>query len=498
VANSVTFTATAADNTGVTSVTFLVDGVSVGSDSSAPYSLSWDSRTVANGSRIIQARAVDGNTNQATSTGVTVTVQNTTPDTTAPSVSVTAPAASATVANVVTLTASASDNVGVSSVTFLVDGTVVGSDSSSPYSFSWDSTSVANGARVIRARAVDAAGNTTNSANVTVTVQNTVDTTGPSVNLSQPSTGVVLSGTVVLAANAADNAGGSGVASVAFLVNNQVVGSDPTSPYTFSWNSGNVQNGPYTIQARAVDVAGNQVTSGGVSVIVENAAPVSGLVAHWKFDETTGAMAGDASGNNNNATLMNGVTHVPSPNGNAAAVNGVNAYAAVPNAPNLEPTNALSVSVWAKLQSNGGWQTLVGKVTQDGAHAYPYTAYEIFVEDRDGSFIPRLGLSGTDGNRVYADGNRALTYGQWYHIAGTYDGSTLKIYINGALESTSNYSAPLLRTGQPLYIGRNGSGGDALKGQVDELRIYNRALTISEVGTLARPSAPKNLRVEAP
>lgn len=102
---------------------------------------------------------------------VLVTVQDAA-DTTAPTVALSAPTAGAVVSQSVALSATASDNVGVTSVSFLVDGTEVGSDSSAPYAFSWDSTKVSDGSHTVQARAQDAAGNKTTTAAVTVTVRN--------------------------------------------------------------------------------------------------------------------------------------------------------------------------------------------------------------------------------------------------------------------------------------------------------------------------------------
>ncbi len=98
-------------------------------------------------------------------------------DTTPPTTTLTAPAAGATLSGAVTLSATASDNVGVTRVDFLVDGAVVGNDTTSPYSISWNSTGVANGAHTLGSRAYDAAGNSAQSAGVGVTVSNT--TGGP-------------------------------------------------------------------------------------------------------------------------------------------------------------------------------------------------------------------------------------------------------------------------------------------------------------------------------
>ncbi len=94
----------------------------------------------------------------------------------------------------------ASDNVGVSQVTLYANGQIVGSDSTAPYEFSWDSTQVANGNATLTAYAYDAAGNTGISSGVAVNVQNqttVVDTTPPSVSILTPSGGqTTVSGTV--------------------------------------------------------------------------------------------------------------------------------------------------------------------------------------------------------------------------------------------------------------------------------------------------------------
>ena len=174
VSGTVTLSANASDNVAVTGVQFLVDNTAVGSqDTTSPYSTSWDTTTVANGTHTLTARATDTSGNTATSAPVTITVNNTAADTIAPTVSVTAP--SGTVSGTVTLSANASDNVAVTGVQFLVDNTAVGSqDTTSPYSVTWNSTTVANGTHTISARATDSSGNTTLSAPVSVTVNNAV------------------------------------------------------------------------------------------------------------------------------------------------------------------------------------------------------------------------------------------------------------------------------------------------------------------------------------
>ena len=108
------------------------------------------------------------------------------PDTTPPTVSISAPASGATVSGTTTLSASASDNVGVSSVQFKLDGANLGSaDTTSPYSFSWDTTAVGNGSHTLTAVATDTSNNTATSTSVSVTVNNTTaDTTPPTTTIS--------------------------------------------------------------------------------------------------------------------------------------------------------------------------------------------------------------------------------------------------------------------------------------------------------------------------
>lgn len=272
VSGTVTLSATANDNVGVASVQFTVDGANVGSaDTTAPYSYAWPTSGSNNGTHMIRAVARDAAGNVATSSAVTVTVSNAAADTTPPTVAVTAPGANATVSGTVTLSASASDNVGVTSVQFTVDGANVGSaDSTSPYAATWSTTGLAAGSsHTIRAVARDKAGNTATSAPITVKIAGSGDTTAPSVSVTSPSNGATISGTVTLYATANDNVG---IVQVQFLIDGHVLGtaaSSGNSTYRLSWNAGNSGNGAHTITAVAKDAAGNTTTSGSVRVTVQ-------------------------------------------------------------------------------------------------------------------------------------------------------------------------------------------------------------------------------------
>jgi chitodextrinase len=181
---AVTVSAVASDDTGVVGVQFKLDGVTLAAeDTTSPYSIAWDTTKTSGGSHALTAVARDAAGNTATSPPVTVTVQSTTTsaDTQAPSVTFSAPAALATLSGAVTVAASATDNVAVQGVQFKLDGVNLGAkDLTPPYSLTWDTSTAPDGRHVLTAVASDAAGNSTTSAGVTVTVNNQVATTADS------------------------------------------------------------------------------------------------------------------------------------------------------------------------------------------------------------------------------------------------------------------------------------------------------------------------------
>ena len=127
-----------------------------------------------------------------------------------------------------------------------------------------------NGTHTLTAVAHDAAGNTATSSVVQVTVNNP-DTQAPTVSLSPPpANGAIVSGTVSLTANASDNVA---VTKVRFMDGTQLLAEDPSSPYSVSWNTTQVANGPHQLSAVAYDAAGNTTTSSPVNVTVANLLP---------------------------------------------------------------------------------------------------------------------------------------------------------------------------------------------------------------------------------
>lgn len=193
ISQTVFVSASASDNIAVAGVTFQVDGQAIGEEvKAAPYGVSWNTTTVANGSHTLTAIARDAAGNQSKAT-LSVTVSN---DVTPPSVAVTTPS-QATVAGAVTVAATASDDTQVAAVQLKLDGVPLGVElTQAPFQVTWNSATVANGTHVLTATARDAAGHSATSDPVPVTVSN--DVASPDVALSAP-TGTV-SGSVSIAA----------------------------------------------------------------------------------------------------------------------------------------------------------------------------------------------------------------------------------------------------------------------------------------------------------
>ena len=294
-----TVTANATDSLGVTGVQFKLDGANLGgvvTGAGPVYSISWNAATATNGPHTLTAVATDGAGNTASSS-VSVTV-----DTTPPTVSITAPVGGALLNGTTTVTANATDSVGVTGVQFKLDGTNLGSvvtGAGPVYSTSWNAATATNGPHTLTAVATDAAGNTASSS-----VSVTVDTVPPTVSMTAPISGALLNKTITVTANATDSAGITGVQ---FKLDGSNLGSVVTGSgpgYNISWNAAAATNGPHTLTALATDAAGNTASSS-VSVTVDTTPPALSMIT-----PANGAYLNGITAVTVNATDSVGVTGV--------------------------------------------------------------------------------------------------------------------------------------------------------------------------------------------
>jgi RHS repeat-associated protein len=276
---SFTVSASVTSSANIQYVDFYANGVFVKKDMTAPYSFTHSSLAV--GTYTYTATATDVmDAESSPSPPVTVTVNS--GANVAPSVNLASPANGDTAVAPATLsvTATAADSDGtIASVQFLDGATVVNTDTSAPYSFTY--SGVAAGTHVIKAIATDNAGATATSATATVTVTSAPNAP-PTITLVSPATGswTAAPGSFTLSANASD-AGGS-IAKVEFKKNGAVVYTDTTAPY--SYTLGNLAAGTYTITATATDNGGATATSTTSTVRVD-AAPTAIATRWYVYDQ---------------------------------------------------------------------------------------------------------------------------------------------------------------------------------------------------------------------
>ena len=174
---------------------------------------------------------------------------------------ITSPANKASVSGTVTISASASDNVGVVKVGFYVDGALLTTNVSPPYSATWNTNTASLGSHTLTARAYDQAGNGTTSAAVSV---NVVDKTPPTVAITSPVNGSNVSRgtTVKISATASDN---RSVQKIVFYVNNVLKCTSTISRYSCNWSVPSQKGVLYTLKATAYDGSNN--TANATSVV---------------------------------------------------------------------------------------------------------------------------------------------------------------------------------------------------------------------------------------
>ncbi|NUT54739.1 MAG: hypothetical protein HOQ03_01980, partial [Thermoleophilia bacterium] len=337
-----------------------------------------------------------------------------------------------------------------------------------PTGTSFTDTGLSAGTYYYRVTAEDPAGNVGPPANE-ASAAAAADTTPPTVAISAPAAGATVSSSVTVTANASDN---GSVAGVQFRLDGAALGAEDTSaPYSVSWDTFATANGPHTLTAVARDGAGNTTTSANVAVTVSNSGSV-GLVGAWAFDEGTGTTTSDQSGRGNTGTLANATWVTTGKFNNALSFNGTNAWVTVVDAASLDLTTGMTLEAWVRPSVAGGWRTVAAKDMSGGL------AYGLY-SNTNGAF-PGTEVS-IGGTARSLNGTTALPVGSWSHVAVTYDGATLRLYVNGAQASQLAAAGSLATSTSPFHIGGNGSWGEWFNGSIDEVRLYSRALAAGEI-----------------
>ena len=193
--------------------------------------------------------------------------------------------------------------------------------------------------------------------------------------------------------------------------------------------------------------------------------PPPNMVAWLPGDGNTNDIAGT-----NHGTLQNGATFAPGRVGQAFSLNGTGAFVQAPDSPALNPGSQLTIDAWinpVSLVSNGQANRIVDKITGGSTNGY--------------NFDIRLGrLRAIFGGNILT-GAAVIPLNTWTHVAAVYDGTQLKLYVNGMLDAVSTAGGVIPSNTLPLRIGADSNGNSLFDGRIDEVEIFNRALSQSEI-----------------
>jgi type II secretory pathway pseudopilin PulG len=203
---------------------------------------------------------------------------------------------------------------------------------------------------------------------------------------------------------------------------------------------------------------------------------MSSNVLLYHLNESSGSVT-DYSGQSNNGTTGSGVTYSQSGKfNNALGFSGTDSYISAPNATSLNPVNALTLEAWVNwsIDPTTGiqWANIINKNVD--------AQYQIQHNQTNTRF--ELALTTTNG-RTYILSTTQPVFGTWYYVVGTWDNTSnqMRIYVNGVLENSAARTGNLATSTTPVNIGRRTSADRYFNGKIDEVAIYSRALSATEI-----------------
>jgi len=228
------------------------------------------------------------------------------------------------------------------------------------------------------------------------------------------------------------------------------------------------------------------------------------LVGHWKLDEGSGTTVADSSGKGNTGTIKGKPTPIAGVKDGALEFHGTGVALTpvdsitIPSNPTLDIGGPISITLWIRPDAedpegkgtSGGETAPMAKA--DSA-ANPSWSYQVRY-GWGGAPQPYMAFTFNTTPRAWAFVGKKLTQFEWCHIACSFDGTTLKCYLNG-LQTDSTPMGPITKSGTPVLIGSDGWGCDWL-GAIDDVRIYNSGLTADEVAEICPP--PRTARSPNP
>ena len=223
------------------------------------------------------------------------------------------------------------------------------------------------------------------------------------------------------------------------------------------------------------------VPAAGQTLTATFASPVpAGQVAAYSFDAGSGTTLADVSGHAHPGTLSGPVWTAAGHSAGALTFDGVNDTVSIADQAELDLTTGMTLEAWVRPTSLGtAWRTVAFK--EQAGHM----SYALYGNTSTGRPTGQVYVGGQRDARA----STALPVNAWSHLATTYDGATLRLYVNGSQAASLAAGGAMAISTGPLKLGGNAVWGEWFAGQLDDVRVYNRALSTAEIqGDLARPA----------
>ncbi len=390
----------------------------------------------------------------------------------------------------------------ITGVGFFSNGTKIGADSASPYSITW--SNVAAGSYSLTAIATNSTGITSVSSSINVTVLGP-----PSITQPPQNTSVTVGG----AAGFSVTASGSGTLGYQWLFNGNALanGGQFSGVTTAALSIANVQSNNAGSYSVIVTNSAGAVTSTVAALTVNPPgsclpAPAN-IVSWWPGDGNASDIAGS-----NNGSLQGGATATAAGEvAQAFSFDGTNAYVQIPDSAALRPTN-LTIEAWVKfssLDSAGSGGSPAGDqyiVFKQNSRSGNFEGYDLSKTRVTGGDVFRFLVSSSSGASVEIHSTTMISTGVWYHVAGVRGTNFTQIYVNGQLQTQTNVTFAQDYGTLPVYFGTSGQSAwdHKLKGLLDEVSLYNRALSSTEIaaiysaGSAGKCKAPSGPAISTP
>jgi hypothetical protein len=202
------------------------------------------------------------------------------------------------------------------------------------------------------------------------------------------------------------------------------------------------------------------------------------MVGAWDFDEGQGLVAADSSAFGHTGTLVGGMTWVPGVSGTAVRSDGSTGLGRVPDADSLDVTTSMSVAAWVRPEI-AATQYVVKKAANNATNGF-----ELSLASNGRPFLRFNQATSNDTFRVDATSSYPTNGSTWMHLVGTYDGQRMRIYVDGVEQGSKSGPSAIASNSLRLGIGAEPNGFRPVQGRIDGVRLYDRALTGTEVAQL--------------